>query len=983
MTFSHSLAMFLLLVALAAPAISAPAAPVTLQSGDWTATLGPTGLALTHRGEVISGGSYFHVFAPEYQGAVFSSTDAWNKGTVEVSPDGRTATLTADLQNGPFSYRLELDGNTARITIRLSVKEGVPVGPVECSLLQFPEPLTKDGVIEVWNAAGLVTHREPIPATPVRGGLAPSGQGFTLKTPARKIVIEALDFGTVYPFDARHERYASRRGVWSFSSPPARAGGETVARFVVRVEPPDPARSPGRITLAPRADATAILTGTNPTARETLATDELASILEEMIGRRLERGVASGKGAPAGTILVGQAAVAAGLISQKELNAVAPDGYVVRVRGGRAGICGWRDVGTVYGAYALLRHLGCRFYAPNCETIPRRDTLVIPECTLSAKPFFEFRNLTGNLKLGHTPKDDIMDPRAIGEPGNIVHSAEYLLPYDTYHKEHPEYFALQKDGRRLTRDPDARRFDVHLCLANPDVRRISAERLLALIEKQPDRTFFGVSQGDGHAWCECEECKRLDGAPGVMTDRLLDYVNHIAREVARKYPDKRILTLAYTNATSPPPTRVFPEPNVMVQYCPYPPRTGCSSHDLTCEKNTQSQQDLLGWLEKCPKNMYIFDYPTGYQNIYEPFGSFYAMKRKLELYATRGVRGIFYCGTPRNFQDLFIYVQSHLLWNPDTPVEPLIDEFMRAYYGPAAPKVRAYFDFMHREVDERPIHQMCEGPSTHFVTPEYAETALKLLGEAEEAARDDRAALYRVRVEKLCVLFGDLNARNPFNGRLVVSEDAFARRLAEFARIARTMRLGGFVRRLPPEEWLQRVARIKPERKPWYLDPVIERLATDPAGTLAAEQQRYLQTEIPGGWRLELEGFRGARGPEEYGYLCPPRRAIWIYGTNTEHPRMWTVLHLKAAPKGAAQLVLTAQDDDKPGAVPVRVSLNGLVLFEGPNPFRERGWSTESLAIPAGVLRQGENELRIETLGESRARDAGWFMLADCQVLVP
>ncbi|HHX42085.1 MAG TPA: hypothetical protein GX715_19180, partial [Armatimonadetes bacterium] len=261
MTFSHSLAVLLLLIAAAVPAMPAPAAPVTLQSGDWNATLGPTGLALTHRGEAISGGSYFHVFAPEYQGAVFSSTEAWRRGTVEVSPDGRMATLTARLPNGPFSYRVELVGDTARITIRLSVNEGVPVGPVECSLLQIPEPLVKEGVIEVWNAAGLITHREPVPATPVRGGLAPSGQGFTLKTPARKIVVEALDFGSVYPFDARHERYAARRGVWPFSSPPARAGSETVARFLIRVEPPDPPRAAGRITLAPRAVASAILTG--------------------------------------------------------------------------------------------------------------------------------------------------------------------------------------------------------------------------------------------------------------------------------------------------------------------------------------------------------------------------------------------------------------------------------------------------------------------------------------------------------------------------------------------------------------------------------------------------------------------------------------------------------------------------------------------------------------------------------------------------
>ncbi|MDH7571431.1 MAG: DUF4838 domain-containing protein, partial [Armatimonadota bacterium] len=416
---------------------------------------------------------------------------------------------------------------------------------------------------------------------------------------------------------------------------------------------------------------------------------------------------------------------------------------------------------------------------------------------------------------------------------------------------------------------------------------------------------------------------------------------------------------------------------------PYPPRTGCSSHDLDCEKNTQSREDLLGWLQKCPRNMYIFDYPTGYQNYYEPFGSFYAMARKLRFYAERGVRGIYYCGTPQNFRDLFIYVQSHLLWHPDTPVEPLIDEFMSAYYGPAAPHVRAYFNFMHREVDERPIHQMCEGASPHFVTAAYAETALKMLEQAEAAVAHNRVFRHRVRAEKLCVLFADLNARNPFNGKLEVDEATFAARLAEFARIARAMRITEFVRRLPTEQWLYRVARLKVTHSPWYRDPLIQRLDADPAGTLAAEQQRTLQTAVPGGWRVELDGFRGCQGPEEYAHECPPRRAVWIYGSNTRTPAMWTTLRLDAAPAEPARLQLTAQDDDKPGTVRVRISVNGKVVAEGPNPFTERGWSTHTFPVPAGVLRAGENELRFETLDPSAAADAGWFMLCECLVLLP
>jgi len=596
----------------------------------------------------------------------------------------------------------------------------------------------------------------------------------------------------------------------------------------------------GTVCIEADVVVTAVATGPAATAREKLAADELAAYLEKISGKKLPRTEISGQ-VPKGVIAVGKLASKAGLISAAEQDAASLDGYVVRVAGGRVGICGARDVGTVYGAYALLEHLGVKFYAADCEIVPKVRDLVIPNCELKAKPFYEFRNVTGELKLGHTPRDDMGNPREIGEPGSLVHSAAYLLPFDKYSPEHPEYFALQKDGKRLHRDPKKRRFDVHLCLSNPDVCRISAQRQLDLIEKQKDRMFFGVSQGDGFAWCQCEKCKALDAVPGrEMTDRLMYYVNEVARAVAAKYPHKRILTLAYTHATSPPPEKIMPEPNVMVQFCPYPGRVWCQSHDLTCEKNKEGFEDLKGWIARCPKNMYIFDYPRGYKIYYEPFGSFYAMKRKLDFYAANGIRGIYYCGVPSNFRDLFVFVQSRLLWDPKADVEPLIDEFMKVYYGPAAPQIREYFDYFHAEIERRNIHQMCEGANPGVVTAEFSEKALGLFAEAEAAVANDELLLRRVLAEKFCVLFADLNERNPGNGKLADSKQAFARRLADFARIGRMLKIRTVGRREAGivSDWLERIARLRPTSKPWYSDAVIKRLISDPQSVGAAGQKQ-------------------------------------------------------------------------------------------------------------------------------------------------
>ena len=968
----------------AVAAASEDAAGKLVSAGGYAVGMTESGVTASHKGEAISIGSYLTVYEPGYKGSILSFREGWRRGNMSVSADGRTITLQAKLAKGSLTYSATASPRGVRVTARLAAAQGASVGPVEYAAFQFPSALVEGGTVEVRNAAGETKDRKAIPAVPKRGAMARGGDVLVIKTAARNVVVSSASPVGVYPFDARVERYGKRQGLWAFTSIPLAAGAEAVSVIELTVEPPDPAPVVGTIRIGPGRAAVAVATGPGATDREKLAADELVGYLARISGKRLDRIEVADRSVKPGVIAVGRLASQAGLISSKELDAVARDGFVVKVGRGIAAVCGRRDVGTVYGAYALLKHLGVKFYAPGCEVVPGIKDLVIGECELRAKPFYEFRKMTGNLKLGHTPSDDLGNPREIGEPGSMTHAAAYLLPFDKYSRERPEYFALQKDGKRLHRDPGRRRFDVHLCLSNPDVRRISAERLLALIDKQKDRTFFGVSQGDGFAWCRCEKCKALDAVAGVeMTDRLLDYVNFIARAVAKKYPDKRILTLAYTDATSPPPTRVRPEPNVMVQFCPYPHRTDCQSHDLTCERNRRGLADLKGWIAKCPRNMYIFDYPRGYKIWHEPFGSFYAMKRKLDFYAANGIRGIYYCGVPTNFRDLFVFVQSRLLWEPKADAEALIDEFMAACYGKAAPHVREYFDFMHRQVERRNVHQMCEGANPGLVTAEYAEKALAMFRKAEAAVADDRVSLYRVRVEKSFVLFADLNERNGVNGKLAVGRDAFARRLAEFVRIGRAMKLRSVGRREAGivSDWLYRVARIRTRRKPWYADPLIGRLIDDPVKTLAAERQLACQKKIPGGWLLGLEGFRGGRGPVEYSYKCPPRRAVWIYGKNTPTPAMWATLELSRVPPGTARLVLIAQDDDKPAAVRIRITVNGKEVFSGANPFKQGGWSASEFDIPAGALRKGVNEVRFATLDDSPARDANWFMLAECKVL--
>jgi hypothetical protein len=591
----------------------------------------------------------------------------------------------------------------------------------------------------------------------------------------------------------------------------------------------------GKVFLGSRVEVTAVALAPEASPREHLAAQELADYLARMAGKRLDRiEIRDGK-VPTGVIAVGRLARDGGLVSPEELAAVARDGYVLKVAGGRAAVCGWRDLGTLYGAYGLLQLLGVRFYAQDCEVVPQVQTLTIPEGSRSSRPRFDLRGFYGlhrvfglepSPKLGHTPNDDQGNFGSPNEKDVAGHTSNYLVSYYKYGKEHPEYFALQKDGQRLRPIP-GKRFDVHLCLSNPDVRRISAERVLALMDVQQERTFFVVTQGDGTDWCMCDSCKALDAVPGNdMTDRLLDYVNYVARAVASKHPDKILLTAAYTDATARPPTRVLPEPNVRVVYCPYPGRCNCQSHDLTCEKNRKSLEDIAGWLRRCPRQLYIFEYPRGYHCWYEPFGSVQSMARRMRYYASTTIGGIGFCVAPENFRDLFLFLMGRLSWEPDADVEALINEFTAAYYGKAAPAVREYLDFMRREIDQRPVHQMCEGPNPGLVTADFADKALEVFARAQAAVADAPLRLARVDAEKFCVLWADIHQRSTVNRRLAVDSATFNRRLGELVRIARDRkieRLGRPDLGLTPN-WLSYVAGIKLSSQPWYTDPLVAQL---------------------------------------------------------------------------------------------------------------------------------------------------------------
>ncbi|NOX96730.1 MAG: DUF4838 domain-containing protein [Nitrospirae bacterium] len=758
----------------------------------------------------------------------------------------------------------------------------------------------------------------------------------------------------------------------------------------------------------------AIILPATPTRWEALAEKELQNYLKKITGKNLTV-YKDGQGRLSkGNIYLGKAALDAGLIGKEDLKKIKFDGYIVVSKGGNVGIFGDKGAGVIYGVYGFLNKLGVKIYAQGVEILPSATRIIVPEFSLVRNPAFEFRFVRSGFgwvekisgfattRLGFSahfleeqlsvfPEATWADPKI--KKVQVGHTSRYLCPPYLYLKSHPEYYAHDKSGKLK---PFTNNW-VHLTLSNPEVRKIATRRVLEWIDKFPEGKFFVVTQGDGPGWDEYKD-RVLDSGPVVMkgkypaylTDRWLNFIKPIARAVAKKYPDKLILTFAYTPATQSPPIREKVPSNVRILLAPYvtPGGAKCHDHDLFCPLNKEFLPDFEGWLKVAPENIYMFDYAMNFKNRYSPFFPLDAMNKKLKFYYSRGIRGIRYCGSPRLFGDLFLYVQGKLLWNPGLDPEKLENEFLGIYYGKAAGQMKEFLTLIRSRIYDKknPVHEGIYSRANELINADYAKKAYRIFKKAEAAVKDNPQIYARVEFEKFTgVLWSDLDQ--------YVTRDKMERflKLKEMVEIARERKMSrSFIARISMPEWFSDKfgMKINPGKDvPWYDAPILKELtsydrsnmgkfirkieASQPKKVRQANKKNEIDLLLPG---FDLYG--AAFGPKRYSYQVPPKVAIGVYGKES----METVFILDKMSKKDAFLVLSGLDDDKPGVTPIQILLNGKEVFKGPNQAGETNWTELKYRIPERYLRKGKNTLTINDL-EAPGPQGNWFFISEAKII--
>ena len=490
-------------------------------------------------------------------------------------------------------------------------------------------------------------------------------------------------------------------------------------------------------------------------------------------------------------LFIGAKGVPESILQDINIDALGNEEFIINTYGKNIIIAGGGTRGTLYGVIAFLSdELGCRWYTPDFDKIPKTKDIIFSTINKRDGPAFEYREawykeayntewaVHNRLNPSTVPIPDSLGGSYITYP--FVHTFNALVPPEKYFEKHPEYFSLINGQRK------AERHNTQLCLTNPDVLKIATQTVLRWIKEHPEANVFSIDQNDGYGYCECADCKAIDDAEGSHSGTILTFVNAIADTLAVTHPDIKIQTLAYAYSEVPP-KNIKPRPNVTIRLCHY---EYCSAHSLEgCESHKVFLGRLQRWSE-ITERITIWDYFTNFNHYLLPFPNFETFKHDVKFYADHNCIGLFAqgCNLEQNgggeFASLRAWVLAQLMWNPHQDAQALIDEFVTNVYGNAAPFIKTYIELLHEKVKPDSVYFSIYSKPTDggYLTPEVVQESVRLFKRAESAAANDPALLKRVELAELPILYTQLYFYS-IGGQAYLSKDDMPKVLEKFQRI--------------------------------------------------------------------------------------------------------------------------------------------------------------------------------------------------------
>ena len=347
--------------------------------------------------------------------------------------------------------------------------------------------------------------------------------------------------------------------------------------------------------------------------------------------------------------------------------------------------------------------------------------------------------------------------------GGAHNMVGYWFPHRE-HADHPEYYMLY-GGKRAEKD------NCNLCETNPDMVAAfcrSVEEKARSVPAWVDE--ICILMEDTGATCQCESCTRpirmADGAllkpadPAFKSTRFFLFFNQVARHMAKVRPGTVLRQYAYVHLSVPPKCPV--EPNIKLEWCPYP--RNMKESIVKGPSNANWKERLDGWLS-ATKNIYYREYYFCGCIVYpRPIADTIAVD--LRYIRDAGVRdaytdaGVYVddekSSAPgyRNLQpccDFFTmcgpeaWATMQLMWDPDQDPHELRHEYLRRTYRAAGPAMIRFYDILRASWYADPMasgwSDSAWRSAAHYIVKKgHADACRAALEDAAAKADDPRSA---------------------------------------------------------------------------------------------------------------------------------------------------------------------------------------------------------------------------------------------------
>lgn len=335
-------------------------------------------------------------------------------------------------------------------------------------------------------------------------------------------------------------------------------------------------------------------------------------------------------------------------------------------------------------SWFLERELGAHWFIPGPlgAAVPRRESFRLSAKSAQFSPSFVSRNFSSG---GSAEEKAWFARNRLNSLFDHGHSMGRIFKREDLLAT-PELAPLIGGKRFTPREGDTNSWQPNL--ASPLAAPYAAEVLKQWLRESPDRLAVPLCMNDTVGYDQSPETLELVGHRGYFRERpdysnlVFGFVNAVARDVAREFPDRYVTTYAYDWTENTPDFRM--EPNVV----PY--LTSDRIQWFDPKFKAEDQELIRRWVAAGPRVVGIYDYLYGVTFLV-PRPALAAVTESIPFAHETGVRAYYAESSPNwGLDGPKAWLAAQLLWDARQDPVKLLDTYYREFWQAAGPAMREF-----------------------------------------------------------------------------------------------------------------------------------------------------------------------------------------------------------------------------------------------------------------------------------------------------